>query len=603
MAHWAVVDRIARAFRRIRRDGVWEYLERCHDEFGLGRWYRRDRYAAWIRKYEPTTGDLGKMRTEAQAWSDRPKISIVTPVFNPSEYALTECLQSVTAQLYDHWELCLVDGASDRPYVSTILKRFSERDSRIRHQALSKNLGIAGNTNEALRMASGEFVAFLDHDDTLAPFALYEVVKLLDCDPSVDFIFSDEDKLPSLGAKRYAPFFKPDWAPDTFLSYNYLCHFAVVRKTVADRVGGLREGYDGSQDYDFILRVVEETTRIRRIPKILYHWRASDTSVASDMTLKPYAYPAGRKALSEHLEKQGLDAEVADGFALGAYRVKYRVRPSQRVSVVIPTKDRADLLERCVSSLLNKTRFERFDVVIVDNQSENETTRRFLESLRSNPKIRVLRYDRPFNFSAINNYALRCVDSEHVVFLNNDTEVIEPDWLTAMLEFAQRPDVGAVGAKLYYPDDTVQHAGVVIGLGGVAGHVYRGFPRSNSGEMGRLRVVQNMSAVTAACMMTRRAVLDEVGGFDERLSHAYNDVDLCLRMRERGYLIVFTPFAELYHHESASRGYDVDVPDRMVGFAKEVEFMKTRWKHVLDAGDPYYNPNVTLERPDFSLRR
>lgn len=603
MDHSAVGDRIARAFRRIRRDGLWEYLERCHDEFGLGRWYRRDRYAAWIRKYEPTKSELLEMREEAQSWSYRPKISIVTPVFNPSEYALTECLQSVLGQIYDDWELCLADGASDRPYVGEILRRFSERDPRIRHKALPRNLGIAGNTNEALRMASGEFVAFLDHDDTLAPFALYEVVKLLIRDPELDFIFSDEDKVPSLGAKRYSPFFKPDWAPDTFLSYNYLCHFAVARKSVVDRVGGLREGYDGSQDYDFILRFVEVTSRIKRIPKVLYHWRASDTSVASNMTLKPYAYPAGKKALLEHVEKRGLEADVLDGFALGAYRVKYRVRPSQSVCVVIPTKDRVDLLSRCISSLLTKTQYDRFEVLIVDNQSREDATQRFLESVRSNPKVRVLRYDQPFNFSAINNHALRSVDAEYVVFLNNDTEVISPDWLAAMLEFAQRRDVGAVGAKLYYPDDTVQHAGVVIGLGGVAGHVYRGFPRDNSGDMGRLRVVQNVSAVTAACMMTRRAVFDEVGGFDERLSHAYNDVDLCLRMRERGYLIVFTPFAELYHHESASRGYDLEVPDRMVGFAAEVECMKTRWKHVLDAGDPYYNPNVTLERPDFSLRR
>jgi GT2 family glycosyltransferase len=319
------------------------------------------------------------------------------------------------------------------------------------------------------------------------------------------------------------------------------------------------------------------------------------------MTVKPYAYPAAKKTILEHLDKRGLAAEVLDGFALGAYRVKYRVRPLQKVSLVIPTKDQVELLKGCVSSVLARTQYEHFELVIVDNQSQHVDTQEFLKSVRSDKKVRVLRYDQPFNFSAINNHALRSIESEYVVFLNNDTEVISPDWLTSMLEFAQREDVGAVGAKLYYPNDTVQHAGVVIGLGGVAGHVYRGFPRSSNGDMGRLRIVQNVSAVTAACMMMRRTVFDEVGGFDERLSHAFNDVDLCLRMRERGYLMVFTPFAELYHHESASRGYDLETPERTARFVKEVEFMKTRWKHVLDAGDPYYNPNITLDRPDFSL--
>lgn len=567
-----------------------------------GLWGPDASYRKWIATHEPGEAELDTMARESAQWGYRPRISIVTPVFNPRKKDLVHCIQSVVGQIYDNWELCLVDGASDPGYVQETIARFAQQDHRIKHLRLPKNLGIAGNSNDALRLATGEFVAFLDHDDMLAPFALYEVVKSLNQDQALDFLFSDEDKVPSSSNKRYSPFFKPEWGPDTFRSYNYPCHFAVTRRALLERVGGLREGFDGSQDYDLLLRVTDATTKIRRIPKILYHWRASETSVASDMTIKPYAYPAAKKALSEHLNRRGLDGEVMDGFALGAYRVRYSVRPGQRVSIIVPTRDQVDLLKRCVLSILAATNWRHFQVVIVDNQSRERETREFVQAIQRDQRVRVIQYDQSFNFSALNNFAVRSTDTEQLVFLNNDTEVISPDWLTTMLEFAQRPDVGAVGIKLYYPDDTVQHGGVVIGLGGVAGHAFRGFPRLNHGYMGRLSIVQNVSTVTAACMMLRRAVFDEVGGFDERLSHAFNDVDLCLRIREKGYVNVFTPYAELYHHESASRGYDLATPERTARFVKEVEFMKTRWKHVLDAGDPYYNPNLTLEKPDFSLR-
>lgn len=591
-----------RGLRTLVTEGVYPWWKRWASRSHRAPWKDHFAYQRWIRAKEPDRAQLDAMRRDSEQWPYQPKISIITPLYNTGRYDLTECIRSVMAQTYQNWELCLVDGGSRKKHVAELIKETVAKDRRVKCTWLSDNKGIAGNSNEAIRLATGDYVAFLDHDDTLAPFALHEVVKLLNQDPAVDIIYSDEDKIPSRSNRRYAPFFKPDWAPDTFLSYNYLCHFLVVRRAVVERIGGFREGYDGSQDYDFILRATEMTTSIKRIPKVLYHWRASPTSVASNMSIKPYAYPAAKRALMEHLGRRGLSAEIADGFALGAYRVQYRVRPFQQVSIVIPTKDQVSLLKTCVSSILSKTDHQYFDIVIVDNQSEENVTHEFFGTIRHNPKIRLIQYDSPFNFSAINNFAVRFVDSEYIVFLNNDTEIISPGWLSAMLEFAQRSDVGAVGAKLYYPDDTVQHAGVVIGLGGVAGHLYQGWPRPSHGDMGRLSVVQNVSAVTAACMMLRRAVFEEVGGFDERLSHAFNDVDLCLRIREKGYLNVFTPYAELYHHESASRGYDLATPERTARFAKEVEFMKARWKHVLDAGDPYYNPNLTLERPDFSLK-
>ncbi|MFZ5863091.1 MAG: glycosyltransferase [Nitrospirota bacterium] len=558
-------------------------------------------YRFWITKHEPTRAEFPTMRAESTAWSYRPLVSLVTPVFNPTRYALTRCLESVADQLYDRWELCIVDGGSDQPYVREIIEAFTGREPRVKFLRLDKNRGIAGNANEALRLASGEYVGFLDHDDMLAPFALHEVVKLLNQGSPTDIIYSDEDKVPASGTRRYDPEFKSGWAPDTFLSYNYLCHFAVVRKRILDELGGFREGYDGAQDYDLLLRAVEKTQAIRRIPKVLYHWRAATASTAAGVKVKPYAVSAAKRAIAEHLTRRGLDAEVLDGDALGSYRVKYRVRPGQHVTIIVPTRDKLHLLERCVSSVLAKTRHEVFTILIVDNGSREPETLAYFDRVTDHAKVRVARYDQPFNFSAVNNFAVRGTDSDYLVFLNNDTEVINPEWLDAMLEFAQRDDVGAVGAKLYYPNDTIQHAGTIVGYWGVADHAHKHYPRSARGYMGRINIIQNLTAVTAACMMMRRTVFDEVGGFDEAFSHSFNDVDLCLRIRDKGYLVVYTPYAELYHHESVSRGHD-DKPEERARLDREIALMKTRWKRVFDAGDPYYSPNLTLEKTDFSFR-
>jgi GT2 family glycosyltransferase len=563
-----------------------------------------DPYEQWIARNERDGGDRAAVQLEIRAWALQPKVSLITLVFNPSRYALTRCLESVLAQVYPHWELCLVDGGSTHDDVRAVIQEYAARDSRIRPLMLPENWGIAGNSNAALKMASGEYVGLLDYDDTLAPVALYDVVKLVNESPEVDLVYSDEDKIAPLDETRFHPIFKPGWSPDTFLSHNFPCHFTVIRKAFVDEVGGFRLGYDGSQDYDLFLRVAQLTNKIQHIPKVLYHWRTSPESAAGDQLAKPYALDAAKRAIGEYLRGQRLDAQVVDGKFPTSYRVRYVIRGRPKVSIIIPTRDKTPLLKRCVSSILARTEYPEFEILIVDNGSTEQAALDYLRALEEDRKIRVMSYDQPFNFSAINNFAVRSVTSDLLLFLNNDTEVVSPEWLSAMLEFAQRDDIGAVGAKLYYYDDTVQHGGVVIGLGGIADHAHRGFPRLSNGYLGRLNVIQNVSAVSAACMMMRRKVFEEVGGFEERLSYCYNDVDLCLKIREKGYLIVFTPYAELYHHESArggSQGREATSEGRdLVG--KEQAFIKDKWRGVLAAGDPYYSPNLTLEKYDFSPR-
>lgn len=559
-------------------------------------------YNSWIIKNEPDKSQLRAMRAESRLWSYRPKISIIKPVNNSNEHVLSECFNAVLLQAYQNWELCLACVASDKAYVNQVIQKVAKKDPRIKYVFLTENKGIAGNSNEALKLATGEYVAFLDHDDMLASFALYEVVKLLNQDSTIDFIYSDEDKVYAQDGKRYEPFFKPDWSPDTVLSYNYACHFAVARKRIIDAIGGFREGFDGAQDHDLILRIIEKTDKIYHIPKILYHWKAaSSISAASRPDAKIYAFTAGKKAIKEYLNKKGLEADVLDGLFTGSYRVKYRITQPQKVSIIIPTKDKVHLLKKCVSSILDRTDYKEYEILIVDNQSKEQETNNYYEVIKSEPRVRILKYDKPFNYSAINNYAVQSTDAQYLLFLNNDTEVISQEWLSAMLEFAQREDVGAVGPKLYYPDDTIQHAGVILGLYGIADHAHRYFPRSSVGVNGRINVIQNLSAVTAGCMLMRRNVFEEVGGFNETMTVAYNDIDLCLKVREKGYLIVYTPYAELYHYESASRGKE-DTPEKLTRANQEYDFMKTKWKHILEAGDPYYNPNLTLKNTDFSIK-
>jgi len=562
----------------------------------------RDDYELWILKNEPKEEDLKRMAEECKKFKYRPKISIIMPTWNTDERWLRRAIESVLNQVYDNWELCIADGGSTKPHVRKILEEYAKKDKRIKVKFLPKNLGIAGNSNEALKLATGEFVAFLDHDDELAPFALYEVVKLLNEKPDLDFIYSDEDKIDEKG-RRKDPFFKPDYSPDMFLSCNYICHLSVIRKSLVDKVGGFRLGYDGSQDYDLFLRVLEHTDKIAHIPKILYHWRTIETSAAASTSAKPYAYEAAKKALADAMKRRGIEIEgVYDGLWLGSYRIKYKIKGNPKVSIIIPTKDKVEVLKRCIDSILNKTTYQNYEIVIVDNNSQEEKTFEYYETIKDHPKIRILEYNKPFNFSAINNYAVSKVDSEFILFLNNDTEVITSEWLSAMLEHAQRKEVGAVGAKLLFPDGKIHHCGIILGLGfhRVSGNIYYRFP-DHHGYFGIINMVRNYSAVTAACMLTKKSLFEEVGGFDEvNLPVAFNDVDYCLKLREKGYLIVYTPYAVLYHYESLSRGYE-DTPEKQARFLREVRYMRKKWGHILD-NDPYYNPNLMRDREDFSIR-
>lgn len=549
-----------------------------------------DPYQLWLARHTPGPEEIRRIRAEVQAFAYQPLISIVMPVYNTEERWLRQAIESVRGQFYPHWELCICDDGSTADYVPRILAEYSRHDERIRVVTNEQNKGISAASNRALSITAGEFVGFLDHDDELTPDALYEVVKLLNERPELDFLYTDEDKLASDG-RREEPFFKPDWSPDLLLSMNYIAHFAVVRRRLLQEVGGFTEGLEGSQDYDLFLRLSEKTGNIGHIAKPLYSWRKSPHSTALAPQAKPYAHEAGRQALQQHLRRRGVEAEVVDGLVSPfRYRVRYRIIGQPLVSIIIPIKDRVDLLRRCLESVEEKTTYRHFEVVIVDNGSEKPDTLEYLAHLSH----RVIRLPGPFNYSYLNNVGVAHAQGEFVLFLNNDIEVIAEEWLEALLEQAQRQEVGAVGAKLLFPRGTIQHAGVILGHSGFANNAFWGQPGDRPLYYCLSHVVRNYSAVTGACLMTRRAVFEAVGGFDENLTVAFGDVDLCLRIREKGYSVVYTPYAVLYHLESATR-------KKLHPMADE-EYARKRWGRLLAQGDPYYNPHLSLERFDFSLR-
>ncbi len=557
-----------------------------------------DSYHRWILKNEPSLNALELQKQTSLSFNYRPKISIVMPVWNSEMVWLGSAIESVIRQTYDNWELCIADGASTNPSVREVLDQYFQ-DTRIKIKYLSQNLGISGNSNAALSLAVGEFVAFLDHDDELAPFALFELVKRLNEKPDLDFIYSDEDKITD-GKRRVDPFFKPDWSPDFLLSTMYTCHLSTYRKKIIDEIVSFRLGYDGSQDYDLVLRFVENTTRIDHIPKILYHWRMVLGSAANDVNAKPYAYLAGKKALTDYMQRNGILGEVLDGAWPGLYRVRRQITGNPLVSIIIPSKDKPDILKTCIESVLNKTDYPNYEIIIVDNQSSDNTTFEYYKTLETHSRVNILHYDQPFNFSAINNFAVSKAKGEHILFLNNDTEVISREWLTSMLEHSQRKEVGAVGAQLLFRNKSIQHCGIILGLQGIAGHPYSR-QYGNHYQGARPSLICNYSAVTAACMMMRKSVFTEVGGFDSELAIDYNDIDLCLKIRKLGYLVVYTPYAKLFHLECLTRGHK-DNPEKMQVFQKEFELMRFRWGSIIDHGDPYYNPNLSLDRANFSLK-
>jgi len=527
------------------------------------------------------------------------KISILVPLYNTPEKFLHEMIESVQKQTYSNWELCMADGSDDKhKNVMEICEKYCAVDKRIKYKKLEKNLGISLNTNECIKMATGEYIALFDHDDIMHQSALFYVMEAV-CENDADFVYTDEATFESDISNIVFCNFKPDFAPDTLRSYNYICHLSVFAKKLLDKVGWLNPEFDGSQDYDLILRLTEQANNIVHVPQILYFWRSHPNSVAKDISAKSYCLLSARKAIASHLKRKNLSGEVYDSVVPSTSKLNYQIEGEPLISIIIPNKDHVSDLSKCIASINNST-YKNHEIVIVENNSEEQQTHDYYKSLEKNTNIKIINYKQPFNFSAVCNFGVLHARGDQLLFLNNDTEAITPNWMEEMLMFSQREDVGAVGAMLYYPDDTVQHAGVILGIGGIADHSHKHFRRDEYGYASRLTIAQNLSAVTGACMMMRKECFEEVGGFDERLAVAFNDIDLCMKIRQKGYLIVFTPYAELYHYESKSRGVE-DTPEKKNRFHKEVLLFREKWIGVLDQGDPYYNPNLTLERGDFSL--
>ncbi len=563
---------------------------------------RSDTYQRWVRLYDTISrADRMAILADIESFASRPLISIVMPVFNTPEPFLRAALDSVKGQLYPNWQLCIADDASTLPHVARILAEYAAADPRIRIVHRPANGGISAASNSAFEIATGEFVALLDHDDILPVHSLYLVAREILRDPAVDLIYGDEDKLDERG-RRFDPYFKSDWNPDLFLAQNMISHLGVYRAALVREVGGFRTEFDGSQDYDLALRIVEKTNaeRIRHIPHILYHWRATTGSTACSIAAKPHARIAARDAVVDHLQRRGICAEVDFARGPSFQQVRYPLAAEPSVTIIIPTRDRSDLLACCIGGILGVTDYRNFEVLIVDNLSRESATEELYRKAADDSRVRVLRYARPYNFALINNWAAEQADGDILLFLNNDTEVINRDWLRHLVANAIRSEVGAVGAKLLYPDGHVQHGGIILGMGGVAAHFHLRRRAKDAGYFGRALLQQNLSAVTAACLAMRRRIFTEIGGFDGvNLAVAFNDVDLCLRIRERGHMIVWTPLALLYHHESASRPSDLQ-SDQQHRFTREISYMRARWGAALDR-DPYFNPNLSLSDPTIGL--
>jgi glycosyltransferase involved in cell wall biosynthesis len=558
-------------------------------------------YEKWVRMYDTLTPPaLTALRRRGAELAGGPLVSVLLPVYQTPERWLRRCIESVLAQAYPNWELCIADDASPSQRVRGVLREYARRDPRIRVTFRAANGHISEASNTALGMARGEWVALLDHDDELRPHALLEMVEATMRQPGARLLYSDEDKIDERG-RRFEPYFKPDWNPDLLLAQNYLCHLTVIERALVVESGGFRAGFEGSQDHDLFLRCCERLSaaEIAHVPKVLYHWRAVPGSTALRRDAKDYAAAAGAQAVSEHLARIGAGAAV-EQLPHGHFRVRWPLPvPAPRVSLVIPTRDKPDLLRKCVESILAPDRYPGLELLVVDNQSTDPEALELLARLDSDERVRVLRYDAPFNYSAINNFAVAQASGDVIGLVNNDIEVLSGDWLQELVAQAWRPGIGAVGAMLRYPDGSIQHAGVVLGVGGIANHPFQHQPRDYPGHGARALVAHNFSAVTAACLFVRRDVYLAAGGLDARLAVAFNDVDFCLRLVERGYRNLWTPFVDIVHHESASRGRD-DSPEKAARFQAEVEYMQARWGHWLRA-DPHYNPNLTLDTVNFEL--
>ena len=546
------------------------------------------------------------------------KFSILMPLYNTPEKFLRQAIESVIDQTYENWELCLADGSDEEhAYVEQVCREYMDRDKqylrprsslycRILYKKLEKNEGISGNTNACLSMASGNYIALFDHDDVLHPSVLYEYMKAI-CEKGADYIYCDEATFKGSGTidDMITLHFKPDYAPDNLRANNYICHFSAFSKKLLDGTQLFRSEFDGSQDHDMILRLTSRAKCVVHVPKLLYYWRSHEGSVASDINAKSYAIEAAKGAVADHLKTQGFrNFEITSTKAFETiFRIKYEIQGNPKVSIVIPNKDHLEDLKRCITSIVEKSTYDNYEILVVENNSTTKEIFGYYKKLQENPAIKVLTYKGEFNYSRINNLAAARASGEYILLLNNDTQVITLDWIEELLMYAQRKDVGAVGAKLYYEDKTIQHAGVVLGLGAhrTAGHSHYGISYNNLGYMGRLCYAQNVMAVTGACLMMRKALFEKLGGLDENFAVSLNDVDLCVRAWKAGYVNVFTPFAELYHYESVSRGLD-NAGEKAERYNRESEAFREKWKEILAQGDPYYNPNFSLDRSDFVLK-
>lgn len=555
-------------------------------------------YKEWYENHKVSQEELEKQKKKVFVYA--PKISILVPVYNTPQVFLKQMLQSVRKQTYANWELCIANANPDNEEVKQILEICTKKDDRIKVVNVPENEGIAQNTNRALDIATGEFIGLLDHDDLLEENALYEIVSCLNKKKETDVLYTDEDKVTTDLDEYFSPNFKPDFNLDMLRANNYICHFFVAKKELIEKVGGFRAEYNGAQDYDLILRCTEQAQNVAHIAKILYHWRVHKESTADNPLSKMYAYEAGKKAIEGHLARCHTDGEVLQTDNLGFYRVKYPVKGKPLVSILIPNKDQVDTLDKCLRSIEERTDYDNYEIIIIENNSTEQKTFDYYNQI-CNDKIRVVYWKKEFNYSAINNFGVDQAKGEYLLLLNNDMEVISRDWMSELLGHCQRPEVGAVGARLYYLDDTVQHAGIIIGIGGVAGSVFVGMKRGYTGYMHRAAIQQDLSAVTAACMMIKRSVFEEAGRLEEQLKVAFNDVDLCLKIRKNGYLIVYDPYVELYHYESKTRGAE-DTKEKVRRFQSEIEYMRCHWIDILKNGDPAYNPNLTLKKWDYSLK-
>lgn len=596
------MNKIKKGFNYLKNNGLKKTIKRVLEKIAekllnsKREKIEQENYLKWIENNEPTIEEIEKQRNFKFEYE--PKISVIVPMYNTQKNYFIELVNSLKGQTYTNWQLCLADGSEKKAdYIDEIINT----DDRIDYKFLNKNMGISGNSNEALKLATGDYYALLDHDDIIPSFSLFEIVKTINEDKEAEFIYTDEDKIMEDKERRIGPHFKSDYAPDTLRSYNYICHFSIFKKSLMDKLVGFNSEFDGSQDYDIILRATELANRIIHIPKILYHWRINENSVASSSAAKPYAYVAAKKAILASLDRQNIKADIEDSRILGLYRLKYKFEGSPKVSIIILNKDHIKDLKKCITSILKST-YDNYEIIIVENSSVDNKTFEYYDEVSKNSKIKIIKSEeKEFNYSKLNNYGVKYATGDFYLFMNNDVEILSTDdWLQLLIGTANRKDVGAVGGKLIYPDGTIQHAGVVLNFTGVAGHVNAHMRNNAVGYMGRIMIQQNFSAVTGALLMVSKKNFEEVNGFDEDFPVAYNDIDFCLKLLSLGKVNVYDPYIIAYHYESKTRGYE-DTDEKKERLNNDTIRLKDKWKDVFSRSDPYFNINFRNDVPDMRV--